>query len=152
MQIVPVEVREIPSSDTFLAFPAMVALRSALTNVSEFVHLVNDVQRPEGYRLVGVFGADEPHAQAVAGFRVLNALAFGRYLYIDDLSTLATARRQGHGRRLLDWLYDEGRRLGCAQVHLDSGVGSDRADAHRLYLNAGMVISSHHFARVLQVP
>jgi hypothetical protein len=48
---------------------------------------------------------------------------------------------------LLDWLLEEGRRLGCDQLHLDSGVGLDRADAHRLYLNAGMVIAAHHFAR-----
>jgi GNAT superfamily N-acetyltransferase len=148
----PVEVKEILSSDTSLAFRAMAALRPELTNTSDFVHLVNEVQRPEGYRLVGVFGPDEPRAQAVAGFRVLNALAFGRYLYIDDLSTLATARRQGHGKRLLTWLYEEGRRLECAQVHLDSGTCPNRADAHRLYFNAGMIIRAYHFARVLQVP
>jgi kynurenine formamidase len=51
---------------------------------------------------------------------------------------------------LLDWLIDEGKRLGCDQFHLDSGVGIDRADAHRLYLNAGMVISTHHFARYVK--
>lgn len=57
------------------------------------------------------------------------------------------ARRRGHARSLLDWLLVEARRLGCGQIHLDSGVGIDRADAHRLYLNAGMVIAAHHFAR-----
>jgi hypothetical protein len=48
---------------------------------------------------------------------------------------------------LLNWLTEEARQLNCDQIHLDSGVGLDRADAHRLYLNAGMVIASHHFAR-----
>lgn len=71
----------------------------------------------------------------------------GHYLYVDDLSTLPDSRRRGHARALLDWLLTEAKRLGCDQLHLDSGVELTRADAHRLYLNAGLVISSHHFAR-----
>jgi hypothetical protein len=47
----------------------------------------------------------------------------------------------------LRWLADEARRLGCDQLHLDSGVGADRRDSHRLYFNAGMVIASYHFVR-----
>jgi GNAT superfamily N-acetyltransferase len=77
-------------------------------------------------------------------------LARGRYLYVDDLSTHPEARRRGYGRQLLDWLADEARRLHCEQLHLDSGVGLDRVDAHRLYFNAGLVISAYHFARRLQ--
>jgi GNAT superfamily N-acetyltransferase len=76
-------------------------------------------------------------------------LAWGRYLYVDDLSTLPEARRRGHGRRLLDWLTEEARRQGCDQLHLDSGVGPDRIDAHRLYFNTGLAITSFHFARRL---
>jgi hypothetical protein len=51
--------------------------------------------------------------------------------------------------RLLEWLREEAERLGCEQLHLDSGVGADRTDAHRLYFNAGLAISSLHFARRL---
>ncbi len=108
------------------------------------------MQRPEGYRLVGAFEEDVSEAAAVAGFRIGHNLAWGHYLYVDDLSTLPEARRRGHGRALLEWLLEEGRGLGCDQLHLDSGVGLDRADAHRLYLNAGMVIASHHFARYVR--
>jgi hypothetical protein len=49
-------------------------------------------------------------------------------------------------------LLEEARSEGCGQIHLDSGVELDRAHAHRLYLNAGMVISAHHFARYAKVP
>ncbi|WP_226963861.1 GNAT family N-acetyltransferase [Nostocoides sp. F2B08] len=73
----------------------------------------------------------------------------GRHLYIDDLSTLPSARKQGNARLLLEWLHDEAGRLQCQQIHLDSGVGPDRTAAHRRYLNAGFRISSHHFAREL---
>lgn len=52
-------------------------------------------------------------------------------------------------RALIDWLVEEGQGLGCDQLHLDSGVGYERSDAHRLYLNTGMVIAAHIFARRL---
>jgi GNAT superfamily N-acetyltransferase len=125
----------------------MRALRADLADEESFVRQIDDMQRVEGYRLVGAFEDGESEAVAAAGFRTLHSLAWGHYLYVDDLSTLPEARRRGHGRALLDWLLEEGRRLGCEQLHLDSGVGLDRADAHRLYLNAGMVITAHHFAR-----
>jgi GNAT superfamily N-acetyltransferase len=140
---VAAELREIVPPETALAFPAMQALRPHYVHEAEFVARVDDVQ---GYRLVGVF-EDAPHAVAVAGFRAGHMLAWGRYLYVDDLSTLPEARRRGHGRRLLDWLTEEARRQGCDQLHLDSGVGPDRIDAHRLYFNSGLAITSFHFAR-----
>jgi GNAT superfamily N-acetyltransferase len=147
---VAAELREILPPDTALAFPAMQALRPQYENEESFVERVDDVQRTEGYRLVGVFEDETKHAVAVAGFRVGHMLAWGRFLYVDDLSTLPEARRRGHGRRLLEWLTEEAQRLGCDQLHLDSGVGPDRIDAHRLYFNAGLAISSYHFARRLQ--
>jgi GNAT superfamily N-acetyltransferase len=128
----------------------MAALRPAFTGEPQFVERVDDVQRAEGYRLVGIFEESAPHAVAVAGFRVGHMLAWGRFLYVDDLSTLPEARRRGYGMRLLEWLREEAERLGCDQLHLDSGVGSDRIDAHRLYFNAGLAITSFHFARQLE--
>lgn len=142
-------VRELQPPDTGLAFEAMRALRADLPDEATFVRTVNEDQRPEGYRLAAAFEQDREPAVAVAGFRTGHAIAWGHYLYVDDLSTHPDARRRGHGRALIDWLFGEARRLGCDQLHLDSGVGLDRADAHRLYLNAGLVISAHHFARLV---
>ncbi len=140
-------IRELLSAETGLAFAAMQALRGDIADERAFVQRVEEIQRPEGYRLVGAFEEGEASACAVAGFRTAHCLAWGHYLYVDDLSTLPDARRRGHARELLDWLLEEAGRLGCDQIHLDSGVGIDRADAHRLYSNAGLVIAAHHFAR-----
>lgn len=141
-------VREIVPPDTALAFGAMRALRTHYTDPDAFASRVDDVQRPEGYRIVGAFEDGRAEAVSVAGFRVGHNLAWGeRFLYVDDLSTLPDARGRGHARALLDWLAGEARRLRCDQLHLDSGVGSERADAHRLYFNAGLRIVAHHFAQ-----
>lgn len=141
-------IRELSPPDTGLAFEAMRALRPHLDSEAAFVARVDGVQRREGYRLAVALGEDGT-VEAVAGFRVGENLAWGRFLYVDDLSTLPAGRRRGHGRALLTWLEDEARRLGCDELHLDSGVGPDREDAHRLYFNAGFRIYAHHFRRAL---
>ena len=144
-----VEIRELPGGETHLAHEAMCRLRIAFESEQRFVEYVDGVLRPAGYRLLGAFVRDRAQALAVAGFRTSNSLAWGHYLYVDDLSTVPDARRQGHAGTLLAWLLDEGRQLGCGQLHLDSGTGPERFDAHRLYHGHGLAIHSHHFARGL---
>jgi GNAT superfamily N-acetyltransferase len=63
---------------------------------------------------------------------------------------VADARGQGHAGALLEWLDAEGRRLGCDQLHLDSGTAPERFAAHRLYHRHGLAIHSHHFARAIR--
>jgi GNAT superfamily N-acetyltransferase len=96
----------------------------------------------EGYRLVALHD-DAGTVRAVAGFRCFEMLYVGRLMYVDDLSTDAAARSQGHGRALLAWLKDEARAQGCAQLHLDSGV--QREAAHRFYFREGMGVNCLHF-------
>lgn len=143
------QIRELLAGDTRLAYDAMRTLRSAYEDERRFIEHVDEVLRPGGYRLLGAFVPGKEQAVAAAGFRVSDNLAWGHYLYIDDLSTTPQTRRQGHAGALLDWLIEEGRRLRCGQLHLDSGVGPERFDAHRLYHNHGLAIYSHHFARGL---
>ncbi|WP_245778318.1 GNAT family N-acetyltransferase [Lentzea xinjiangensis] len=138
-------VTELTGDDTALAYDALRELRPHLASVDEFVELVR-VQRREGYRLAASFGADGRVA-AVAGFRRITNLHAGPHLHVDDLSTLPSARRQGHAAALLRWVDEEARRLGCAGVHLDSGT--QRHGAHRLYLGAGYVIPAFHFSKAL---
>lgn len=138
---------ELEPPHTGLAFEAMRELRAGLVDRASFAEQVDEHQRPHGYRLVVILPDQGADAIAVAGFREGINLAWGRHLYIDDLSTVSSARGRGLASELLAWIHDEAARRGCGQVHLDSGVGPRRATAHRLYLNSGYVISSHHFNR-----
>ena len=140
-------IRELAPGETHLAYAAMLVLRPKIGSESEFVRRVDDVQRPDGYRLVATFVDGEEQAVAAAGFRVLHFLAWGDALYCDDLTTLPEHRGHGYAGALLDWMIEEARRLGCGEFHLDSGVAADRQDAHRLYFNKRMRISAHHFSR-----
>ena len=140
-------IRELLAGETRLAYKAMLELRPAVGDEAAFVERIDGVQRPEGYRLVASFVESDTQAAAVAGFRVVHYIAWGDALYCDDLGTRPEHRGKGHAGKLLDWMIEETRRLGCGQFHLDSGTGADRTDAHRLYFNKGMRISAHHFSR-----
>lgn len=142
-------IRELRAGETHLAYQAMLELRPHIGTASVFATHVDEVQRPEGYRLIGAFSDSDEQAAAVAGFREVHFLAWGHALYCDDLSTRQSHRGRGYAGSLLDWMIEEARRLGCGQFHLDSGVGPDRTDAHRLYFNQRMRISSHHFSMSL---
>jgi len=140
-------IRELGNGETRLAADAMLALRPHLGSAEEFVRLVDEVQRPQGYRLIAYFVDGRERAVAAAGFRVNDYLAWGHSLYCDDLSTLPEHRGHGYAAGLVDWMIEEANRLGCGEFHLDSGVGADRESAHRLYFNKRMRISSYHFSR-----
>jgi GNAT superfamily N-acetyltransferase len=111
----------------------------------EFVDRVRR-QEEAGYRLL--YLEDEGDVKAVAGFRVSENLAWGKFLYVDDLVTRSTEYGKGYGGALLEWLLQHARSQGCEQLHLDSGV--QRYEAHRFYHGKGMAITSHHFAVKLQ--
>jgi GNAT superfamily N-acetyltransferase len=97
--------------------------------------------RPEGFRVI--YADENGEAGAFAGYRPLTMFFSGKTLYIDDLCTLPRFRGKGFGGALLDRIIKEAREEGFDTVTLDSG--HQRHDAHRLYLNKGFVIESHHF-------
>ncbi|HVC43613.1 MAG TPA: GNAT family N-acetyltransferase [Candidatus Binataceae bacterium] len=125
-------------------FPVMRELRTQLAE-PEFLRRIR-LQQRGGFRLA--YLTDEARVRAVAGFRLIENLASGRVLYIDDLVTDSSARSKGYGRRMLDWLVAEARAAGCDTLELDSGV--QRFAAHRFYLRQRMDIVSHHFRIALK--
>lgn len=142
----PGDVRELGPGQTASAWAAMLELRPHIGTAGEFAARVDEVQRPQGYRLVASFEEGDADAAAAAGFRVGDGLAWGHFMYVDDLVTREALRRRGHGAALLSWLRAEAERLGCEQLHLDSNTGPERWDAHALYFAQGLRIVSHHFA------
>ncbi len=139
-----VEVTPENTARTYAAFCALREGRAIMASRESFVAWVNEKQRPQGYRIVGAFLPEVEDAVAAAGFRVNYMLSRGNMLYVDDLVTLPNHRSAGHAGLIFTWLFEEARRLGCEQLHLDSG--HQRHDAHRFYLKHGMVMNAHHFS------
>jgi GNAT superfamily N-acetyltransferase len=139
------DIRLAHTNDEILAtFDVMRQLRPALERMS-YLDAVRRMQSRGGYQLAQLIA--EGRVAAVAGFRFAHSLAWGEYVYVDDLVCDEAVRSRGHGSRLLDWIIARARGRGCTQLHLESGV--QRFDAHRFYLRERMDITCHHFCRVL---
>lgn len=103
-------------------------------------------QMKSGYNIVAILEDDT--VVSATGYRFTEALAWGKIIYIDDLVTHPDTRGKGYGGKLLEYIRDLAIEHQCDAVHLDSG--HTRFDAHRLYLNQGYKIRSHHFS--LELP
>jgi GNAT superfamily N-acetyltransferase len=135
----------LPQTDAELAlcFPAFHVLRPHIL-ADTFVTQVRE-QQNHGYQIVAF--EHDGLIQSAAGFRITHFLAWGKVLYIDDLTTLPEARGQGYATRLLDWLTSHAKANNCAAIHLDTGYA--RHAAHRVYLNHGFKLNCHHMAKSL---
>ncbi|MES2371315.1 MAG: GNAT family N-acetyltransferase [Bacteroidota bacterium] len=130
--------------DILKCWKAMKELRPHLEEAG-FLALIKDMMS-EGFQLAFIEG-ENGYALSIVGFRYLQFTFKGKHFYIDDLSTLPEARGKGHGGALLEHVFALAKQKGFAHVTLDSG--HQRHDAHRLYLNKGFTITSHHFSKKL---
>jgi GNAT superfamily N-acetyltransferase len=112
---------------------------------TEFIKRVQ-AQAAEGYTIAYIESGE--NVVAAAGYRVLNFLAWGKVLYLDDLITDPEKKKAGYGSALLEWVAQKGKELGCDELHLDTGY--QRHDAHRLYLKNGLDLSCHHLSKKLR--
>lgn len=127
-------------ADIAATYSVMQQLRPAL-EADEYLSRVRALERITGYRLVCL--RKDGQVAAVAGFRLTASLAWGYFVYVDDLVCDDRRRSSGFGSALIDWIADYAGRHGCKELHLDSGV--QRFDAHRFYLRERMDITCHHF-------
>jgi len=130
-------------TDILKCWQAIQALRPHLQQI-DYLPTVQQMIG-EGYKLAYI--EQDERAVSIIGFRYLQYLFNGKHIYIDDLSTLPDSRGKGYAGKLLDYVFNIAREEGYKTVTLDSG--HQRFDAHRLYLNKGFVIASHHFVKTL---
>lgn len=133
------------AEDLRRCYAVMSELRPHIATEEEFVERVQR-QQTQGYLLAYLEAGDE--VRAVAGYRYMDFLFHGYFMYVDDLVTRAADRSTGYGGKLFDWLVQQARDRDCTHLDLDSGV--QRFDAHRFYLMKRMKIASHHFSLALK--
>lgn len=125
-------------------YAVMAELRPHVT-AEEFLPRIRRQMETDGYKLAYLADGE---VKAVGGFRVSECLAWGKFVYVDDLVSKEGERSKGYGGQLFDWLVEYARSEGCEQFHLDSGV--QRFAAHRFYLTKRMSIEAHHFGLKLR--
>ena len=121
-------------------YPVMAELRPHI-RPDDFVPTVKRLAEVAGFRLAYLADGE---VKAVAGFRISEWLAGGKYLEVEDLVAKSGERSKGYGGELFDWLVARAKENGCSQVRLVSRVS--RVDAHRFYLRKGMKLEAHYFS------
>lgn len=112
---------------------------------ADFLPRVKRQAAVAGYQIAFVTDGEVKavEVKAVAGFRISECLAWGKFLYVDDLVSDEAERSKGYGGALFDWLVNHAKEKRCDQFHLDSAV--QRFEAHRFYFAKRMIIEGYHF-------
>ncbi|MET1253939.1 GNAT family N-acetyltransferase [Aliikangiella maris] len=125
-------------------FEVMLELRPGYT-LDSYLAQVKKQMDIADYQLAAL--THENQVCCVAGFRITESLAWGKFMYVDDLVTSSQVRSANFGKQMIDWLIQQAESQGCREFHLDSGV--QRHGAHRFYLRERMDITCYHFMRKL---
>ncbi len=135
------EIRDLSARDEWLeAFPVVQQLRTHLDEEAYLTYL--DEMTADGYRPFGLFADGD--LVAFAGVGIETNMYYGRHLWVFELVTDSEHRSKGFGERLLQYLTEWAKRMGCEKIALSSGVS--RADAHRFYEErTGMEKASYVF-------
>jgi GNAT superfamily N-acetyltransferase len=129
------------ADDIRSCFGVMSQLRPHLAE-GEFLKLVRHLAETTRFQMAFVTEGGE--IKAVAGFRISEWLASGKYLEIEDLVVNEEERSRGYGGALFDWIVAYAKERGCDQLRLVSRM--DRDEAHRFYERKGMTRFAYYFS------
>ncbi|MBE9041650.1 GNAT family N-acetyltransferase [Oscillatoriales cyanobacterium LEGE 11467] len=107
---------------------------------SQFVRQIQEQQK-FGYYFVYL---EDDRIEAIAGFHIIQTLARGRVLYLDDWIGETSEYTSGYSRILFDWLMDYAREHSCQSLRLNSSVRN--IQAHQFYFKNKMKIEAFQFS------
>lgn len=130
--------------DLAASFELMRVLRPHLPSVEAYVAQLLR-QNEQGYRLLAV--RDSERVVGLAGYRELENLLYGRFVYVDDLVVSPDLQRSGLGAQLLNAVREQARQRDCEHLVLDTGLHMSLAQ--RFYFRQGLLAHGMHFTQRL---
>lgn len=142
----PYTLHHLDSEHAFAAsFELMRVLRPHLADSAAYVaQLVR--QTEQGYRLLAAW--DGERMVGLAGYRSLENLLYGRFIYVDDLVVSPELQRGGLGAQLLSAVRHEAVQGFCDHLVLDTGLHMPLAQ--RFYFRQGLLARGMHFTQCLR--
>ena len=111
MPVAAIEIRDAANADALhAAWPVVQQLRPEFDCEGYVAQVLRQIAT-DGCRASVLY--DDGIPRAFACWRVMEMLAVGKHVYVDDLVTDASVRSRGYGKAMLDWLKAEAKRLGC---------------------------------------
>ncbi|HEY4251400.1 MAG TPA: GNAT family N-acetyltransferase [Roseomonas sp.] len=138
--------RDARSHDELVAcFPVIAQLRPHLKDAAEWVERASGMAA-DGYRVLAAW--EGGRVVAVAGYRMMENLIHGHFLYVDDLVADAGQRGKGLGAALLQELSAIGVDEYCRRLVLDTAATN--TNARRFYKREGLVDAVIGFVKPLE--
>jgi GNAT superfamily N-acetyltransferase len=97
------------------------------------------------YKMVA--GFHDEKMIAISGYWIARMLYCGRYLQASNLVVDENFRGRGAGKKILNYLENKARKLGCDKMVLDSY--SENKKSHSLYFREDFYIRGFHFMKDL---
>ena len=127
------------------SFALMGVLRPHLNDQDRYVaQLVR--QAEQGYRLLAA--QEGERLVGLAGYRELENLLYGRFIYVDDLVVSPQLQRSGVGAQLLTAVREQAVQRDCDHLVLDTGLHMPLAQ--RFYFRQGLLARGMHFTQSLR--
>ncbi|QHD01084.1 GNAT family N-acetyltransferase [Pseudomonas sp. S04] len=127
------------------SFALMGVLRPHLNDQDRYVaQLVR--QAEQGYRLLAA--QEGERLVGLAGYRELENLLYGRFIYVDDLVVSPELQRSGVGAQLLNAVREQAVQRDCDHLVLDTGLHMPLAQ--RFYFRQGLLARGMHFTQSLR--
>jgi len=127
------------------SFALMGVLRPHLNDQDRYVaQLVR--QAEQGYRLLAA--QEGERLVGLAGYRELENLLYGRFIYVDDLVVSPQLQRSGVGAQLLNAVREQAVQRDCDHLVLDTGLHMPLAQ--RFYFRQGLLARGMHFTQSLR--
>jgi len=118
------------------------------TDQKAYINQIRDVCHTGPARMIIAINDDEKkEILGLAVYRVTRNVKYSKHIYCDDLVTNENKRSTGVGRCLINYMKNEGEKLGIQPLILDSGC--QRGLAHRFYYRERFIISQFGFSMLI---
>lgn len=145
----PIDISHLNSDpDLVESFAVMQALRPHWQDCDAFMRQIRRQMQQQCYRMLAA--RCEGKIAGIAGYRVLDNLLYGHFLYVDDLVVCDEQQNAGIGAELMRALRDQALAQACQALVLDTGLSN--ALAQRFYFRHGLLAKGLHFYQPLHHP
>ena len=140
-----IDIKDFSSRDEIIsAFPIIHQMYSKM-NKDIYISYIDDMTKGNNYNMIGAYNNNK--LVGIASYWVLTRFYCGKYIQIGNMVVDKSFRSNGIGAKLLKYVENKGRELGCQRYILDSYTENKKS--HKLYFKEGFYVEGLHFMKDL---
>jgi GNAT superfamily N-acetyltransferase len=140
------QIQQLETLETMLAQHQFIQHLYPKMSVQDYEQLLQQMI-PHHYKQIIV--SDENKIVGLSGYWINHRLWCGKYVDVDNVIVHPDYRSKGIGKLMMQWIEEEGKRLGCNISVLDVYV--DNFKAQKFYYREGYIARGYHFLKPLHL-